>query len=454
MASSPRAIPGRPAPVIGPRWFGLFAAAWVALWAVQLTPLQLLLPLQLDTPDTPRGWIGGVVSSGLVLGIGGLAGVLAGPWAGALSDRMHGARRRPWALAGSWLTAVGLGVMSVAHGPWGVGAGWVIVCAGAAVASAAFTALIADQLPVTTRGAASAVIGSSQAVGVVLGVAVMVLFGLGLTAGYVLLAVVMAVVGTAAAVLLPDPPLLPREAAVPDAAASPRALAAPLRWASLHRPDFVWMLVARLLINVGNALVTALLLYFLLYGLGLSRGQAETDLLVVIVVYTVFVVLSSVLFGLVTDRSRRRRGPAALAGFIQALSVIAVMAHPSVDTTLLAGALMGIGYGAYSTVGLALATDLLPDVRDHARDLGVVTVVAALGQLIGPVFGAGLVAAVGGFWLLFVASLVCSALGAAATLLVRGRRGGEGGTSQALTAGRGPGRGTRARSRRRRGARA
>jgi MFS family permease len=150
--------PGR----VGTRWMTLFTLAWLAVWTVQLTPVQLLLPLQLDTPQDD--WIRGVVSSGLVLGIGGLAGIVAGPVAGALSDRTRTGRRRrrPWALGAVWLTAGCLVATGFAEGPWAVGIAWVGVSVGVAVASAAFGALIADQLPPTQRGAASAAVGSSQ----------------------------------------------------------------------------------------------------------------------------------------------------------------------------------------------------------------------------------------------------------------------------------------------------
>jgi MFS family permease len=70
---------------------------------------------------------------------------------------------------------------------------------------------------------------------------------------------------------------------------------------------------------------------------------------------------------------------------------------------------------------LAFATDLLPSEKDHARDLGVVNVIAALGQLLGPVIGAGLVALVGGFWLVFAAAAVLSLVGAGLTALARER---------------------------------
>jgi MFS family permease len=165
---------------VGLRWMSVFTLAWLAIWTVQLTPVQLLLPLQLNTSDDD--WIRGVVSSGVVLGIGGLAGVLAGPVAGALSDRagVGRRRRRPWALGGVLVTAVFLVVTGLSEGPWAVGTAWIGVMVGIAVSSAAFTALIADQLPSTQRGAASAAVGSSQAVGIVLGVGVVVLLGLGI----------------------------------------------------------------------------------------------------------------------------------------------------------------------------------------------------------------------------------------------------------------------------------
>ncbi|MFK3678913.1 MFS transporter [Microbacterium sp. NPDC090218] len=394
----------------GARWMSLFTLAWLAIWTVQLTPVQLLLPLQLDTPEDD--WIRGVVSSGLVLGIGGLAGIIAGPAAGALSDRASAGRhrRRPWALGGVLLTAVCLILTGFAEGPWAVGAGWVGVSIGVAVSSAAFTALIADQLPSTQRGAASAAVGSSQAVGIVLGVGLVVLLGLGIRDGYLLLAGIIAVVGTGAALLLPDPPST--EALRPKPVGR-RPLA------SLRDRDFAWMLSGRLVTNIGNALGTALFLFFLLHGLGQPSAVAQDNLLLLIVVYTVFVVTASVVTGIVSDRTGNRRTLAIAATVVQAASGVAIALVPTFEMTMVAAALMGLGYGAFSTVGLAFAADLLPDEQDHARDLGIVNVTAALGQLIGPVLGAALVALVGGFWLVFVAAAVLSLIGGLLTAFAR-----------------------------------
>ncbi|MFP3416460.1 hypothetical protein SB773_34045, partial [Bacillus sp. SIMBA_074] len=79
----------------------------------------------------------------------------------------------------------------------------------------------------------SAAVGSSQAVGIVLGVGLVVLLGLGIRDGYLLLAGVIAVIGSAAAMLLPDPPSV--EAMRPKTVGRRRL-------ASLRDRDFAWML--------------------------------------------------------------------------------------------------------------------------------------------------------------------------------------------------------------------
>ncbi|UTX52871.1 MFS transporter [Leucobacter aridicollis] len=412
-------------PKVGRAWFTLFTLGWIVLWTAQLTPLQLLLPLQLDTPDSEAGWVRGVISSGIVLGVGGLAGVLAGPIAGALSDRQSGARpkRRPWALAGVWIAAACLLLTGASTNALGIGAAWVGVCVGTAVASAAFAAMIADQLPPEQRGAASSAASSAQALGIVLGVGAVVLLGLSIAAGYVMLAVGVALIGTLTAILLPDPP---GSAAAPHDVANPQAQGpASLGGRSLdflRNRDFRLVLIGRLVVNVGNALGTSLFLFFLLYGLRQGHADAEDNLLIVVVVYTVFVVVASIAAGLISDRLGRRRGLALAATIVQAFSGVILVLSPTFSTTIVAAGVMGVGYGAFSTVGLAFATDVLPSERDHGRDLGLVNTAAALGQLLGPVIGALLVALVGGFWLVFSVAAVLSVAGGSITVLARERR--------------------------------
>ncbi|MBS1906226.1 MAG: MFS transporter [Actinobacteria bacterium] len=401
---------------VGPLWMTLFTLAWLAIWTVQLTPVQLLLPLQLDTGAPGENWIAGVVWAGVVLSAGGLVGIVAAPVSGRWSDRTRSGwgRRRPWAIGGSLLAAIGLVLTGLSTGPVAVGGAWIVVSVGVSVASAALTAMIADQLT-AQRGAASAAASSAQAVGIVVGVGAVVLLGLGILPSYLLLAAIIAVVGAGTALLLPDAPA--HELAPP----APRTAA---RRASWRDRDFLWLLVSRLIVNIGNAFGTSLLLFFLLYGVKVASGQAQDDLLVLIVIYTVFVVIASIVAGILSDRAsvnplRRRRAITAVSAVVQGLSGVVILISPSLMMTSVAAAIMGAGYGAYMAVSLAFATDLLKDPDDHARDLGLVNVSAQLGQLLGPLLGAGLVALVGGFWLLFGAAAVLSVVGAVMTYAVR-----------------------------------
>src|SRR5699024_1899417 len=99
-----------------------------------------------------------------------------------------------------------------------------------------------------------------------------------------------------------------------------------------------------------------------------------------------------------------------------------ILISPNFTTTAVAAGVMGAGYGAYMAVSLALATDLLLDPDDHARDLSLVNSAANLRQLVGPLLGAGLVALVGGFWLLFATAAAGSPLAAGLARTVRPRR--------------------------------
>ncbi len=193
------------------------------------------------------------------------------------------------------------------------------------------------------------------------------------------------------------------------------------RLAALRDRDFAWLLGGRLVVNIGNALGTGLLFFFLLYGLDRDPASAEDDLLLLIVIYTVFVVASSIVSGSISDRTGRRVGIVVWSAVVQGLAALFIALVPSFETTMIGAALLGIGYGAYMSVGLALGTDLLPHPEDHARDLGFVNVSASLGQLLGPLIGAGLVALVGGFSLMFAVGGVLSIVGGVMTLAIRRR---------------------------------
>ena len=83
---------------VGRAWTARFGLIWLGLWAAQLAPIQLLLPLQLADADPVHK----VRDFGLVNGAAGIAALVALPVFGALCDRTRSrfGRRRVWVAAG------------------------------------------------------------------------------------------------------------------------------------------------------------------------------------------------------------------------------------------------------------------------------------------------------------------------------------------------------------------
>ncbi|BDI23586.1 MFS transporter [Herbiconiux sp. L3-i23] len=402
----------------GTRWSVLFGVAWLGVWLAQLTPIQLLLPLQIDADaDARGGWLGSVVDFGVISGAAGLCALVAFPLAGTLSDRTTSrfGRRRPWIAVGTLIFAAGLVLLALQHDRLGVGIAWCVALTGFCVVSSALTALIGDLIPVERRGSVSAWIGGPQAVGTIAGLLLVTEIFTGVTSGYLAVAAVLVLLVLPFLLTTPDTP-----ADAPRAKLGVRQLLSGLWIDPVAHPDFALTLTGRILVNLGNALGTTLLLYFLLYGLG--DRDAEDHLVLLSLIYLVFLVIATFIGGAMSDRLGRRRLFVALAAVFQGIAAAILIAVPSLPSAFVAAALLGIGYGAFLSVDQALATQVLPDPESRGKDLGIMNVAMAVPQAFGPLIGAGLVAFTGGFGAVFGAAAVLSVLGAVAVARVKGVR--------------------------------
>jgi MFS family permease len=171
------------------------------------------------------------------------------------------------------------------------------------------------------------------------------------------------------------------------------------------------------LVNLGNALGTGLLLYFLEFGLG--DRNAENDLIPLVFVYMVFVIAASLALGRVSDRLRRRKLFVFAASVVQAVAALLLAFLPSMPTAYVGGALLGIGYGCFLAVDQALATQVLPDPETRGKDLGIMNIAWAIPQAFGPLLGGIVVFWLGGFTGLFILAGVAALGGAFAVARVR-----------------------------------
>lgn len=398
-------------------WVAAFATAWLGVWMAQLGPFRVQLPLQVSAEmGATESWTDSVLAFGVISGVAGAFLLVSYPLAGYLSDRTTSklGRRRPWIIAGTLVFAGSLVALGLVEGLTLITVFWTLALVGFSVAGSALTALISDVVPVRQRGAIAGWMSTPRAIGIILGVVLFSMVFATATLGYAVLAVAVIVLVVPILLVHKDRPISREERPEGSVATLLRGF-----WISPKtHPDFAWTWVSGALVNTGNALGTGLLLYFIAYGLDVGIEGASKAFLPLILVYLVSVLVSAPLMGWVSDRVARRKVFVVWGALLQSFAALVLAFIPSYTAAFVAAVLLGVGYGAYLAVGQALATQVLPDARDRAKDLGIMNVAYQVPVAVAPLLGAAVVAALGGFTGLFLLAALATAFGAAVIALV------------------------------------
>jgi MFS family permease len=392
------------------RWiFGLTLAS-LGMWMAAQTPLQVVLALQLQD-ITPRHKI---VALGVVTGVGAISSALATPIVGMLSDRTaHGSRigrfsgrRHRWTLIMAVLAAACMVVLALQNTVFGVALLWFLYSAFQNGEYASLSAAIPDHVPVRQRATVSGWVGMPIALGLVLGTVLVVdVLDQHLVISYVTLAILMVVLALPFVLFTPDHPLAPHH----REPFSWRRLAGSFWLSPRQYPDFGWAWLTRFLSSLAIAMGTLYLLYFLRDDVHYAKqfpGQTAADgLLILILIYTVCVVIASIVGGMISDRSGRRKRMVVVSSFFIAAAALLLTFSPTWTSSMIAAVLFGLGYGAYIAVDQALITQVLPAARDRAKDLGIINIAIVCPGAIGALIAAPLVS-LAGYKALFGATTV------------------------------------------------
>jgi MFS family permease len=390
------------------RWITGLSLASLAMWMAALTPLQVLIPIQLQ--DITPGHK--IVALSIVSAVGAISSALATPLAGALSDRTtHGfalgwlrGRRHRWTLSMAILAAAALAVLARQTTVAGVAILWVLFSAFQNAEYASLSAAIPDHVPVRQRATVAGWVGMPQALGLVLGTVLVVDVFTKLIAGYDTLAVVLVALTLPFVLLTPDHALDRKDR--PDF--SWRKLAQCYWLNPRQYPDFGWAWITRFLAQLAIAMGTLYLLYFL-------RDAAHyphpaKGLLVLIVIYTVGVVLTAVVGGMISDRLGKRKMLVTVSGLLMAAAAVLLTIVETWHAAIGAAVLFGIGFGAYLAVDQALITQVLPAARDRAKDLGIINIAIVCPGALGAGIAAPLVS-FGGYPTLFAGTAIVAIAG-------------------------------------------
>lgn len=415
MTSTAPAALREPVERVGRGWTASLSLANGAIWVGWYGPLQILLAVQAEdlapagtSKETVLAW---------VTGVGAVVSLAANPLFGAVSDRTTSrwGRRTPWIVAGAAGGALSLLLLASADSVWWLAAGWCLVQLTLNAAFAAVTAAVPDRVPRLQRGSVGGWLGAAQLLGVVVGTGLATAAG-GTGAGYVACAVF-----TLAGVL----PYVVRHRDLRLSVAdrppwSLRGFLAGFRLSPRRHPDLAWAWLTRFLLNVSNSLVLLYLLYFLRDGL--HRPDPDEGVLILTAVNGATMLATVVVGGAWSDRTARRKPFVLWSGALMAAATALLALWQTWPGAVVAAAVLGIGFGVFTSVDFALMTDVLPTAADRGKDLGIINIANSLPQVAAPALAAPIVTHLGGYRALYLTAAVIGLAGAGLVTRIKGVR--------------------------------
>jgi len=345
----------------------------------------------------------------VVAGLGAAAAFIANVLFGRLSDRTTSTwgRRRPWIVGGTVVMTLAFVVMALGTNVATVATGWFLAQAGANAAFAPFVATLADQVPKLQRGKLAAALGMAQNVGIYGGTLVAQFFQDDLLLMFVGPAVLAIAAMAYFAFVLPDQVLPTKPARMSGREWIQTFFVDPRK-----HPDFALAWWSRFLITLATFMFTTFRLFYMEDRIGVDGASAVAAVSTGVLIYTVVLIAVAPIAGWISDRTGRRKMLVASSTLVFGIGTVMLTQASDVSHFYAVEAMLGLAYGIYVGVDLALVIDVLPNPDDSGKDLGVFNMANAMPQTLAPALG-GVLLAVGSTQnqnydlLLWVAAIAC-----------------------------------------------
>ncbi|QHT57192.1 MFS transporter [Cellulomonas sp. H30R-01] len=371
---------------VGPRFTIALFVAQLVFFVALLGPAIVGIAVKVDSivPEAQR-----TSAVALVAGFGAAAAFIANVLFGRFSDRTTSrwGRRRPWLVGGTVVMTLAFVIMALGTNVAMVTLGWFLAQIGANATLAPFVATLADQVPKVQRGKIAAALGVAQNIGIYGGTLVAQFFQDRLLIMFVGPAVLAVVAMAVYAWVLPDQVLSTKPGSM-----SLREWVTTF-WVSPRRhPDFALAWWSRFLIILATFMFTTFRLFYMQDRIGLDAGDAVAAVSTGVLIYTLVLVAVSPVAGWISDRTGRRKVFVAGSTLIFAIGTLMLTQASTVGQFYAVEAVLGLAYGIYVGVDLALVVDVLPNPDDSGKDLGVFNMANAIPQTLAPALGGVLLA--------------------------------------------------------------
>ena len=366
-------------------------AAGAVLCAAPLGALNtVILPVLVDR----FAGVGRTLPLALLIAFGVVMSVLSNAVVAVLSDhtRTELGRRTPWILGGGVVAALFTLPLGAAANAVILTLLWCLVQIGYVMLSAPIAAAFGERIPDKFRSRADAYRGIGLTVGQLLGAVVAVLL-IRTPSVAIRLCAACFVVAAVVVVLV-----LPRERSSVE-----------LRSRAIERheffshyqmpkgaPNFVRVLVARLVMTAGVSLTGVFLWYIVLYAVNGGDVDAAVPVMAA-----------------VADHWEDGRIPSVLACGLYIVGLAVPCVAPSAAGVIAYALLSGCAYVIFDGISQRQAAAVLPDIRMAGRNLAVLNLASQVGVIVGALLGALALFVVGTYQVLFPVAIVAVIVAAA-----------------------------------------
>ncbi|WGU96187.1 MFS transporter [Paenibacillus dendritiformis] len=374
-----------------------------------MTPAMLLLTFKMIEVD-PNGY---TASYGLVAGVGAFFALIGNPLGGAISDRTNISfgRRRTWIFLGPLVGCAALLWVGMATEIWQILIGWAVAQLFFNFGMAAYTALIPDQVMEERQGTISGIVGLVLPAAVCIGMVLMMLMN---SASSDMKWLVIAIIGITGPIVSL---FVIRDGKVEIVKAEQQKLSLGEKISKIYPsprkfPEFTWAIVSKFLLMMGYC-STLYLTVMLVNRMGFTESQATNSVGTLNIICLIASAVTSIFGGVLSDKFKKQKPFLYGSALIMVFGILLYAFVPQYTAYIVASAIIGLGFGCFSAVDMALVARILPRKEDAAKDFGLMNVANALPQSIVPAI-APLLLGIGGWTFFYIALALCVVLGMAA----------------------------------------
>ncbi|XDS45988.1 MFS transporter [Bifidobacterium fermentum] len=381
--------------------------SYLGLFMTYAGLVAILLPQQMTNLDASNK----VNNLAFVTSLSAVATIFVQPIVGALSDRTRSkfGRRAPWILLGGFGGGLCTIAIQFANSLFWIALSWVAIQVLLNAFQGPLSAIISDRVESSDRGLASAMTGVGMSLGGTIGVIIagQLLERIGIA--YTFFGILVMVICLLFVVFNPGRP-------------SDKVIREKINWVEFFKafwvsprqhPDFIWAFLGRFFMVLGYQAVTNYQLYIITDYIGVGTAQAGNVVSIMSVITLVTVTISTLAAGRLSDKLGRRKMFVGVATLFIAGSICIPLTMPTIMGMYLYGGLLGLGYGAYTSVDMAMMVDVLPSNDAAAKDLGILNIASNIPQALTPIIAAGLLSMFAdNYQVLFMYSAIAAALSA------------------------------------------